>query len=76
MTFAGVLVGKVDISNPRNEKQTAASTIPNVRMIGWIIPTPITRPIITGTAVTPTPNMNDASISPIRRVEIDIGTRC
>ncbi|BDZ68224.1 hypothetical protein GCM10025860_16720 [Methanobacterium ferruginis] len=73
MTLEGALDGGEDNIKPNDEKQAAARNIPNKKMMGWIIFTPMAKPITMGNMGITIPNKKDASISPKIRVVMDIG---
>ena len=73
ITLLGALDGGEDNIKPNDEKQAAAKIIPNMKMMGWIMFTPIAKPIPIGNMGINIPNKNDANISPNRRVVMEIG---
>jgi hypothetical protein len=73
MMLEGILDGGADNIKPNDEKQAAASTKPSMRVMGWIIPTPMSNPNPMGSRGIMIPNMNDASISPRMMVVMDMG---
>lgn len=73
ITLEGTLVGGVAIKSPRAEKHDEAKIIPEMSVIGWMIFTPMIKPMITGTREINVPKITEASISPIIRVYIDSG---
>lgn len=73
MTLEGAFDGGEDSIKPNDEKHAAARTIPNMKMIGWIILIPMAKPITIGNMGITIPNKKDAIISPKRRVVMEIG---
>ena len=73
MTLDGALDGGEDNIKPNDEKQAAARIIPNMKMMGWIMFTPIAKPMPIGNMGINIPNKKDANMSPNRRVVMEIG---
>ncbi|BDZ69741.1 hypothetical protein GCM10025861_02580 [Methanobacterium petrolearium] len=73
MTLEGALAGGEDNIKPKDEKQAVARSIPNKRMMGWIIFTPMAKLMAMGKMGIIIPNIKDASMSPKMSVVMEIG---
>lgn len=73
MMLDGILDGGVDSIKPNDEKQAEAKNKPSRRVMGWIMPTPMSNPNPMGNKGIMIPNMKDASISPRIMVFMDMG---
>ena len=58
---------------PKDAKQNVARTIPNPRINGLTIPTPMTKPAITGNMEIMTPKKNEEKMSPRKIVQMEMG---
>jgi hypothetical protein len=73
ITLDGALDGGEDNIKPNDEKQAAAIIIPKIKMTGWIMFTPIAKPMPMGNRGIIIPNKKDANMSPNNRVVMEIG---